>query len=98
MPSVELPREELEKRFRSRFADPAFSPLQREIDAIVEAAWDGYRNSRKAPVTHKAGTGFADPVYEISVDWPAASHAGLAAQRPPAARDETPRRLPLHRP
>ncbi|MFL6827543.1 MAG: NADPH-dependent FMN reductase, partial [Bradyrhizobium sp.] len=63
MPSVELPREEFEKRFRRRFADPAFRPLQREIDAIVEAAWDGYRNSRKAPVTRKAGTGFADPDY-----------------------------------
>src|SRR3954449_6604072 len=73
MPSVELPREEFEKRFRSRFADPAFRPLRREIDAIVEAAWDGYRNSRKAPVTRKAGTGFADPDYEISVDWLAAA-------------------------
>src|SRR3954470_14969668 len=81
MPSVELPREEFEKRFRSRFADPAFRPLRREIDAIVEAAWDGYRNSRKAPVTRKAGSGFADPDYEISVDWLAARAAILAAQQ-----------------
>src|SRR5437763_3348190 len=93
MPSVQLPREEFEKRFRSRFADPAFRPLQREIDAIVEAAWDGYRNSRKAPVTHKAGTGFADPDYEISVDWLAAREAVLAAQRRHDDRDETPRIL-----
>ena len=35
MPSVELSREEFEKRYRSRFADPAFKPLQRELDAIV---------------------------------------------------------------
>ena len=27
MPSVELSREEFEKRYRSRFADPAFKPL-----------------------------------------------------------------------
>jgi hypothetical protein len=38
MPSAKLPREEFEKRYRSRFADPAFMPLQRELDAIVAAA------------------------------------------------------------
>jgi hypothetical protein len=32
MPSVELSREEFEKRYRSRFADPAFEPLQPELD------------------------------------------------------------------
>ena len=35
MPPVKLPREEFEKRYRSRFVDPAFRPLQRELDAIV---------------------------------------------------------------
>ena len=35
----------------------------------------------KAPVTRKAGAGFADPDYEISVDWLAAREAILAAQR-----------------
>lgn len=63
MPSVEC-RDEFEKRYRSRFIDPAFKPLQRELDAIIAAAaWDGYSNSRKAPVTRKAGPGFADPDY-----------------------------------
>jgi hypothetical protein len=56
MPSVELSREEFEKRYRSRFKDPAFRPLQRELDAIVAAAWDGYSHSRKAPVT-RGGSG-----------------------------------------
>ena len=54
MPSVELSREEFEKRYRSRFADPAFKPLEREISAIVGAAWDGYSNSRKSPVTRSS--------------------------------------------
>ena len=81
MPPVQLSREEFDKRYRSRFADPAFEPLQRELDAIVEAAWDGYVNSRKAPNTRKAGPRFADPDYEISVDWFAAREAILAAQR-----------------
>ena len=81
MPSVKLSREEFEKRYRSRFVDPAFRPLQRELDAIVQAAWDAYSHSRKAPLTRKAGRGFADPEYEISVDWLAAREAILEAQR-----------------
>ena len=93
MPSVELSREEFEKRYRSRFADPAFEALQRELEAIIEAAWDGYSNSRKAPVTRKAGPGFADPAYDISVDWLAAREAILTAQRRHDAADQTPRIL-----
>jgi hypothetical protein len=58
MPSVELSRQEFEKRYRSRFADPAFKPLEREISAIVDAAWDGYIHSRKAPLTRKASIGW----------------------------------------
>jgi multimeric flavodoxin WrbA len=81
MPPVKLPREEFEKRYRSRFIDPAFRPLQRELDAIVQAAWDAYSHSRKAPLTRKAGPGFSDPEYEISVDWLAAREAILEAQR-----------------
>src|SRR5438445_12364110 len=81
MPSVELSREEFEKRYRSRFADPAFKPLQRELDAIIAAAWDAYSHARKAPVTRKAGPGFADPDYDLSVDWSAARDAIVAAQR-----------------
>jgi len=57
MPPVKLSREEFEKRYRSRFIDPAFKPLDRELSAIVAAAWDAYRNSRKSPVTRKAGPG-----------------------------------------
>jgi len=93
MPSVELSREEFDKRYRSRFADPAFRPLQRELDAIVAAAWDGYINYRKSPDTRKAGPGFADPDYELSVDWLAAREAILAAQRRHDDADETPRIL-----
>jgi multimeric flavodoxin WrbA len=93
MPSVKLSREQFEKRYRSRFKDPAFEPLQRELDAIVNAAWDGYSNSRKAPVTRKAGPGFSDPEYDLSVDWLAARDAILAAQRRHDDVSETPRML-----
>ncbi len=91
MPSVELSREEFEKRYRSRFADPAFEPLRRELDAFTAAAWDAYSNSRKAPLTRKAGPGFADPDYDLSVDWLAAREAILAAQRRHDDAGETPR-------
>jgi multimeric flavodoxin WrbA len=93
MPSVKLSREEFEKRYRGRFKDPAFESLQRELDAIVNAAWDGYSNSRKAPVTRKAGPGFSDPEYDLSVDWLAARDAILAAQRRHDDNNETPRIL-----
>jgi multimeric flavodoxin WrbA len=67
--------------------------LQRELDAIVAAAWDAYSHSRKAPVTRKAGPGFADPDYELSVDWLKARDAILAAQRRHDDANETPRIL-----
>jgi multimeric flavodoxin WrbA len=81
MPPVKLSREEFERRYRSRYVDPVFRPLQRELDAIIAAAWDAYSHSRKAPITRKAGPGFADPEYEIAVDWLAAREAVLEAQR-----------------
>ena len=58
-----------EQRFKSAFVDPVFAPLQRELQAIADAAWDAYDDSRKAPITRKAGAGFADPDYEIAIDW-----------------------------
>jgi multimeric flavodoxin WrbA len=81
MPPVKLTREEFEERYRSRFIDPAFNPLRKELDAIVEAAWDAYTNSRKSPLTRKAGPDFADPNYDIAVDWLATHDAIEQAQR-----------------
>jgi multimeric flavodoxin WrbA len=93
MPPVKLCREEFEGRYRRRFIDPVFKSLTRELDAIVEAAWDAYSHSRKSPITRKAGPGFADPDYEISVDWLAAREAILAAQRRHDDINEKPRIL-----
>ena len=93
MPSVTLTKTEFERRFRSRFADPAFDHLQQEIAAIVEAAWDGYSHSRKSPHTRKAGPQFADPDYDLSVDWIAARDAIAAAQKQHADLKKPPRIL-----
>lgn len=81
MPPTKLDRETFEKRFRARLVDPAFDRLQNEIGALLDAAWDGYTNSRKAPRTQQAGPGYADPTYDLSIDWINAKMAIDDAQR-----------------
>jgi multimeric flavodoxin WrbA len=80
MPDVRLSREQFEARLRARFYDPIFDDLAPEIDRIVAAAWDAYSNSRKAPRTLPAGAGYADPSYELSIDWIDARARILSAQ------------------
>jgi multimeric flavodoxin WrbA len=76
-----LSREEFGRRFRAQFYDPAFDSLQAQITRLEEVAWDGYQNSRKSPRTRKAGAEFADPSYDLSVEWLAARDAIRNAQR-----------------
>jgi multimeric flavodoxin WrbA len=82
-----------EKRYRARFVDPAFQHLENELNAIIGAAWDSSSHSRKAPLTRKAGPGFAHPDYEIAIDWFAARDAIKEAQRRHDDGRETPRIL-----
>ena len=51
MPPRRLERQAFEQRFKSAFVDPVFTPLQRELQAIADAAWDAYDDSRKASIT-----------------------------------------------
>lgn len=81
MPSPKLDRDEFKRRYRQAFHDPAFDVAAHDIDRIADIAWDAYSNSRKAPVTQKAGTEFHDPEYDLSVEWLAARGAILAAQQ-----------------
>jgi multimeric flavodoxin WrbA len=81
MPSPRLDEAEFKRRWRWQFQDLAFEAVTRELDQVAEVAWDAYRHSRKAPRTRKAGPGFADPDYDLSVDWLAAREAVQAAQR-----------------
>jgi multimeric flavodoxin WrbA len=80
MPSPKLDEAAFRTRFKSQFQDPAFRPLEADLDRIAGAAWDGYTNARKSPVTRKAGPEFADPTYDLAIDWIAARDAVLAAQ------------------
>ena len=81
MPSVALTKAEFTRRARERFYDPAFAGLKGEIDKIIETAWDGYHESRKAPIKRPAGARYADPDYELSVDWTTARDAIAQAER-----------------
>jgi multimeric flavodoxin WrbA len=74
-----LTREVFRERYNARFADPLFVPEQDAIARLEELAWQAYCASRKAPQTRKAGAGFADPDYDLSVDWLAARDRLLAA-------------------
>ncbi|MGZ8259869.1 MAG: flavodoxin family protein, partial [Caldimonas sp.] len=64
-----LTRDEFGRRFRGSFVDPAFQAEGDALARIEEIAWHGYDEGRKAPITKKAGPGYADPDYDLSVDW-----------------------------
>ncbi len=80
MPSVQLNRAEFEKRFREQFFDPAFEKVDGEIAKIAEIAWQSYDSYNKNPRKQKAGKDFADPDFELPVEWLAARAAIHAAQ------------------
>src|SRR3954467_14759042 len=90
MPSPQLDQVEFRKRFLSSFQDPAFDPLKDELEAVAGAAWDGYSNNRKSPRTRKAGPGYADPDYDLAVDWIGAREAVETAQREHDDPDQPP--------
>jgi len=81
MPDPELPEDQFRRRFLSQFAGPSFDPLSDELDRVAQAAWTEYAAHRKSPQTRKAGPEFANPDYDLSVEWLQAREAIGAAQR-----------------
>ena len=82
-------REEFGARFRENFHDPAFDVARVEIARLEEIAWGAYHEERKSPITVKAGPGFADPNYDLSIQWKEARDRLIAAekkQKDPATR------------
>ncbi|RZL63318.1 MAG: flavodoxin family protein [Variovorax sp.] len=75
-----LQRAEFHARFMQAYQDPAFEAVAESLQRIEIVAWEAYDEGRKAPVTRKAGPGYADPDYELSVDWLAAKARIDAAQ------------------
>ena len=66
---AQLSRIEFHDRFRQSFHDPAFRAYDAAIGRLEAIAWDAYAHGRKAPETRKAGAQFADPGYDLSVEW-----------------------------
>ena len=64
-----LARAEFGVRFRQSFLDPAYRAEDEAIGRLEAIAWDAYHEGRKAPITRKAGPGYADPDYDLSIDW-----------------------------
>ena len=69
MPSVALDKAEFKKRFLARFYDPDYDPLMPELDKLVDTAWVTYDEYHKSPRTQKAGKEFADPSFDLPVEW-----------------------------
>jgi hypothetical protein len=89
MPSVALNKAEFAGRIREHFYDPDFAAVEAEIERIIDVAWDGYDRYRKSPRTRPAGPGYADPTYELPVEWSATRDAIRRAeehQKSPASK------------
>ncbi|HEU4602276.1 MAG TPA: NAD(P)H-dependent oxidoreductase [Steroidobacteraceae bacterium] len=76
-----MPKDEFVHRFKNRFFDPLFDAEASKIDELAEIAWRSYSESNKSPRTRAAGEGFADPTYQLSVEWIAARESVKAAQK-----------------
>ncbi len=90
----ELMRDAFHERFMQAFFDPAYRTEHEAIARLEEIAWGAYREGRKAPVTSKAGPGFVDPEYELSVQWRETRDKLIAAQQA-WGRPDTPSRVLL---
>jgi multimeric flavodoxin WrbA len=78
---VKLTREEFARRLSERFYDPSFDSARSEIDRVIDIAWTNYDEYHKSPRKRKAGPGFADPAFELPLEWLEAREAVLAAGR-----------------
>jgi multimeric flavodoxin WrbA len=66
---VKLTREEFERRLRERFYDPEFAQIERQIADVIDVAWKAYDEYHKSPRTRKAGAGFANPDFDLPIEW-----------------------------
>jgi multimeric flavodoxin WrbA len=81
MEDATLSRAEFQRRFRERFYDPRFEAVARELDAVAEVAWKSYIEYRKSPRVRAAGPGFAEPDFELPLEWLAARAEVRRAER-----------------
>jgi len=68
-------------RFRASYVDPAYRAEDQSIARLEEIAWVAYTEGRKAPITQKAGPGYANPDYDLSSEWAATKERIQEAQQ-----------------
>ena len=88
-PPWPISRKEFHDRFQQKFFDPLFERESEAIARIETIAWKAYKDDRKWPRTVKAGRGFADPDFEVGVEWKETRDRLVAAekrQKDPATR------------
>jgi len=93
-PYVALTKEQFRERFFSRFYDPIFEEVAAELAKIFEKAWDGYIEYRKSPRRASAGPGFAEPSYELPIEW-LETRARIAAAQTRQQDPQSPSRILL---
>ncbi|RZI44122.1 flavodoxin family protein [Herbaspirillum sp. HC18] len=83
-----LSRDAFRVRFFSSFGHPEFDAVGDAVSRVEEVAWDVYINTKKTARTIKAGSEFADPGYDLSLEWKQTRDKLIAAearQKDPAA-------------
>lgn len=84
-----LSREEFHQRFQGAFGHPSFEAVHDALASVEDVAWDNYIHEHKLARTEKAGPGFADPDYDLSVEWKQTRdrlQAAEAKQKEPSTR------------
>jgi multimeric flavodoxin WrbA len=79
-PYVPLTKDQFRERFFAKFYDPAFDTVKAELEKVFEKSWDGYIAYRKSPRKQKAGKDFAEPDFQLPVEWLKARAAIQAAE------------------
>lgn len=67
--SVDLSREEFEKRAKEIFEVTAKDGDSEAIRDVIDDLYEGYEKSRKSPKQMEVGDGFADPKFEMGKEW-----------------------------
>jgi hypothetical protein len=81
MPSVQLTKEEFSKRFHERFYDPTFGAVAPEIEKSHCRGVENYIEYHRNPRKRRAGAGFSDPDFPLSIEWLEAQRALQQAEK-----------------
>src|SRR2546425_10123391 len=64
-----LDRGTFRARLLERFNDPMYQEVAEELEKVIEITWQNYMGYRKSPRTQKAGPEFAEPEYQLPMEW-----------------------------